>query len=198
MTSLRPIHLAALAALLLPPTLRADETLDWSRLRLKTVHKAHLAREGSAYRLRLDSAEWDCGLIIAPADAETFDFSRAQTLALDLENRSPTRQLRLTLHLASGAPSADAADHAAAPLQRPRRVNTGLALNPGERATLRFPLPHPDRRLAPDGLPGPVALYTARLAPIELKMQWPFEPEQPALVDAALLAIRLEGRHLPP
>lgn len=197
MTSLRPIHLAALAALLLPPTLRADETLDWSRLRLKTVHKAHLAREGSAYRLRLDSAEWDSGLIIAPADAETFDFSRAQTLALDLENRSPTRQLRLTLHLASGAPSADAADHAAAPLQRPRRVNTGLALNPGERATLRFPLPHPDRRRAPDGLPGPVALDTARLAPIELKMQWPFEPEQPALVDAALLAIRLEGRHNP-
>lgn len=193
----RPILLAALLAPLAMSTLRADETLDWSSLRLETVHKARLTREGNAYRLRLESAEWDCGLRIAPAAGGWFDFSRAQTLAIDLENRSQTRQLRLTLHLASGAPSADASDHAGALQKRPRRVNTGLALNPGERATLRLPLPHPDLRLAPEGLPGPVALDTARLAPIELKMQWPFEPEQPNLVDAALLAIRLEGTHDP-
>ena len=144
-------------------------------------------------RLRMTSAEWNAGLrILPPAGRRTFDFSDAFALAVDVENVSPDRQMRLTLHLSSGNES-DSADHATAILKKNRSINTGIALNPGEKGTMRIRLPHPSVYGGPTGVPCPYLIDTAHVNPIELKMQWPYEEAPRPLVDCRISGLRLEG-----
>ena len=166
-----------------------------NRSQIVAVHGAELAHEADgAIRLRMPSAEWDCGLrIIPPTGAQAMDLSGAFALAMDVENCSPDRQMRLTLHLTSGGKASDSEDHATAILAKNRSANIGIGLNPGERATMRIPLMHSAIYLAPDGALGPHVLDTAQVNAIEIKMQWPFEDASRWVADCRISNIRLEG-----
>ena len=66
------------------------------------------------------------------------------------------------------------------------------ALNPGEKRTLHFKLPHEWKYGAPKGIPGMRTLDTAHLDPIRVIVQWPFEPKQPDLLDVRISNLRCE------
>lgn len=161
----------------------------------KAVHKAILSeRTDQSLRMRLPSAEWDCGICWSATPASPINLTDGTTLALDVENLSTNRQMRLTLHL-SGGSSSDSSDHAHAILIKNRSINTGIALNPREKGTLRLSLPHPPPFPVPDGVPKKISLDVSRISEIAVKMQWPFEDEQPDLVDCRLSHLRLEGTY---
>ena len=181
------------------PAEPARPAFSWDSGRLVPVHGAEVVREGAdTVRLRMRSAEWSCGLRVDPPEGRrSLDLSGAKWLAVDVENLSPDRQLRLTMHVSSGGADSDSADHASANFTKNRSVNTGIGLNPGERGTMRLRLPHPSLA-TPDGAPGPLLVDTARANRIELQCQWPFEDEFRWVVDCRLSNLRLEGVPDPP
>ena len=184
------VCLAALAAN------SSDRVFSWDAGRLVAVHGAEVEREGAAtVRLRMRSAEWLCGLRVEPpANRQSFDFSSAKWLAVDVENLSSVRQMRLTMHVSSGGANSESADHAAANFTKKRSVNTGIALNPGERDVMRLLLPHPESYAMPDGVRGPLLVDTRHVDAVAFQCQWPFEDEFAWVVDCRLSNIRLEGR----
>lgn len=146
---------------------------------------AQLEWRAHAVRVRFDDAGWDSGIRVRPpAGQETWDFSPAKALAVDVENLSRDKQLRLTLHVSSG--SREEKNH--------RNVHSGLALNPGEKRTLQLHLPHPSRYSTPDGVPGLRLVQTDKVTWFELYMQWPFEGKAPNLVDCRISNFRLVGK----
>ncbi len=148
---------------------------------------------GGSIRLRTRSAEWSSGLrLVPPSGEEGFDFSKAHSLAVDVENLSVDRQMRLTMHLSSEGGGDEPQDHASAVLSGTRTINTGIGLNPGEKGTMRIRLPHPDIYLAPENAKGPYVIETSRIVDIAFKSQWPFEQEFEWLVDCRLDNFRLE------
>ena len=168
-------------------------------LRATPVHGATILRDGeNSVMLRMPSAEWGCGLRVEPPEGRrSFDLSGAKWLAVDVENLSTSRQMRLTMHISSGGANSEAADHAVANFTKNRSVNTGIGLDPGEKATMRLRLPHPSYA-SPDGTPGPYVIDTAHVNSIELQCQWPFEDEFKWVVDCRLSNLRLEGEPDPP
>ena len=177
------------------PIREAPEPLSFAACRLEPVHGAEVVRDGAgAVALRLPSAEWSCGLrILPPEGRRSFDFSGAKWLALDVENRSPDRQMRLTMHVGSGGADSEAADHAIANFVKNRSINTGIGLNPGEKGTMRILLPHPEIYASPEGAPGPLLVDTHHVNSVDLQVQWPYEDEFRWVVDCRLSDLRLEG-----
>ena len=168
-----------------------------SDLQVSAVYRATVSCEDSAngvWRLRSSSAEWSSGILIEPPDGSEFiDLSAGYAFALDVENLSSTRQLRLTLHLSSGGGTPASDSYYDRTLAESRTIYTGIGLNPGETGTMRIVLPHPWIYLAPEGLPGRDVIDTAKVTKIEVKMQWPFEDEVSGLVNCRISNIRLEG-----
>ena len=182
------------------PVHPAHPALSFSSCRLVPVHGAEVVREGAdTVRLRMRSAEWSCGLRLDPPEGRrSLDLSGARWLALDVENLSPDRQMRLTMHVSSGGANSEAADHAVANFTKNRSINTGIGLAPGEKGTMRLLLPHPEVYATPDGAPGPFLVDTHRVNAIELQCQWPFEDEFRWVVDCRLSNLRLEGEPAAP
>jgi hypothetical protein len=162
---------------------------------LKPVHGAEIVQEpDGAIRLRMGSAEWDCGLkVVPPKGSQHFDFSGGAYLAVDVENVSEDRQMRLTMHISSGGATSDSEDHATAILAKNRTINTGIALNPGESGTMKILLPHPHIYSFPEGALGLYLINTAGINDISFKAQWPFEKEFRWVADCKIRNIRLEG-----
>ena len=158
---------------------QAGEVFGFDSGRVIPVHGAKVVREGhGAVRLRMASAEWNCGLRFDPPEnLRSFDLSGAKWLAVDVENVSTTRQMRLTMHISSGGANSEAADHADANFTKNRSANTGIALDPGEKGTMRLLLPHQESYAVPEGVLGPLLVDTRHINSIEFKCQWPFEDE---------------------
>jgi hypothetical protein len=173
---------------------------SWDSGRLSPVHGAKVEREADgSVRLRMASAEWSCGIRLEPPDgSDALDLSAGRWLAVDVENRSTNRQLRLTMHVSGPGAAGDSADHAGANAARSRSVNAGIGLDPGEKGTMRLLLPHPGSYAVPSGVPGPPVVDTRRVARIEWQMQWPFEDEFRWVADCRLSDLRLEGEPDPP
>ena len=202
--------LAALVEVASPPNgevvdhaaVRASPAALWNNelklndtCRLQAVHGAKIEPDGAnAVRLRMPSAEWSCGLRVEPQNGRrSFDLSSAKWLAVDVENLSTSRQMRLTMHLSSGGANSEAADHAVANFTKNRAVNTGIALDPGEKGTMRLLLPHPETYAVPSGVRGPLLVDTRHVNSIDFQCQWPFEDECKWVVDCRLSNLRLEG-----
>ena len=183
----------------LPVAAPTAPAFSFSSCTLRSVHGAEVQQEGdNAVRLRMPSAEWSCGLRLDPPEGRrSLDLSGARYLAVDVENLSRDRQMRLTMHLSSGGANSEAADHAVANFTKNRSVNTGIGLNPGEKATMRILLPHPSYA-SPEGAPGPRLIDTAHVNCIEFQCQWPFEDEFRWVVDCRLSNLRLEGTPFAP
>ena len=182
---------AAPTAKVAPPA----PAFSFASCKLQPVHGAEVREEGdNAVALRMPSAEWSCGLRLNPQEGRrSLDLSGGKWLAVDVENLSRDRQMRLTMHLSSGGANSEAADHAVANFTRNRAINTGIALDPGERGTMRILLPHPEIYASPEGVPGPFLIDTHHVNAIEFQCQWPFEDEFKWVVDCRLSNLRLEG-----
>ena len=161
--------------------------------RVETVNGAQIEfeRPGEAH-LRMATAEWSAGLKFLPESGETFDLSNARYLAIDVENLSTDRQLRLTLHASAGGGAVESGDHASAIFTQRRSINTGIGLNPGEKGTMKLLLPHPEIYAAPEGARGLYVIDTRHVGPVELKVQWPYEQQFKYVVDCRLSNLRLE------
>lgn len=178
-----------------PPAAPAVRKDPLAGLRTVAVHGAQLEETGAgAWHLKMPSAEWSCGMRFEPAEGESFiDLKSGKYLALDVENLSPDRQMRLTMHISSGGADGAASDHAAANFTKNLTINTGIGLNPGEKGTMRMLLPHPEVYSTPEGAPGPRLVDTAHVRKIELMCQWPFEDEFRWVADCRISNLRLEG-----
>ncbi|MDQ8193645.1 hypothetical protein QEH59_04375 [Coraliomargarita sp. SDUM461004] len=136
------------------------------------------------FRMRFDDPAWYSGVRFLPKAGEEFwDFSGGNALAMDIENLSEDKQLRLTLHLSSGDKETD--DYS--------EINSGIALNPGERRTVRILIPHRELYQAPEGIPGPKTVDSKAINWFELQMQWPYERKDDGLVNCEISNVRLEG-----
>lgn len=147
-------------------------------------------------------AQWDDGVLILkidkadgsvsinpPAEGK-FDFSNARYLACDVENLAATDQMRLTMHISSGERGKKSENHMDLPH---RETNTSIALNPGEKRTMRIYLPHSKLFLAPGNGKNLRVLDTARINSIDFQLNWMFESSRKYLVDCRITDIRLEG-----
>ncbi len=180
---------SALATPVLPPP------FGFSSGTLRAIHGAEVQFDGgNAVALRMPSAEWSCGLRVDPPEGRrSLDLSGGKWLAVDVENLSADRQMRLTMHVSSGGANSEAADHAVANFTKNRAINTGIALNPGEKGTMRLLLTHPSIYGAPEGARGPYVIDTSHVTSIHFQMQWPYEDEVADLADMRLSNLRHEG-----
>ena len=122
--------------------------LELSKDQLEARYRAKVEQTADGILLKSDTAEWDAGLRINPPKGQKFDFSGAEYLAVDVENLSKDRQMRLTMHITSGGKDKASTSHVDLPH---REVNTGVGLNPGEKRTMRLYLPHAALFTAPEG-----------------------------------------------
>ncbi|MGC4031125.1 MAG: beta-galactosidase [Tepidisphaeraceae bacterium] len=152
---------------------------------LKMVAKGAAKAEPVAGGVRLkmdDPGNWSSLKIVPANEGETVDLSKWTYLAVDVENVSPDKQSRLVMTLNSGGPERATR----------REFTVGIAVNPGEKRTLRMRLPHQWLYAPPTGIPGPRVLDTAKINNIQLDVQWPFEAKQAGLVDCKLTNLRGE------
>ncbi|CAM3048954.1 beta-galactosidase [Rariglobus hedericola] len=134
--------------------------------------------------IRFDDPGWDSGVIVRPPAGEKFwDLSGSRVLAVDVENKSADKQLRLTMQITSGTKEEKTL----------HRVNSGIALNPGEKRTLNLLIPHRELHAAPQGVPGPRFVDSDKISMIEFFIQWPFESKQKDLADYRLSDLRVTG-----
>lgn len=158
--------------------------LPLGEAQLEKKGSAQLEWKSGGVRLRFDDPGWDSGVRLLPPGGEKFwDLSAGKVLAVDVENLSRDRQLRLTMHISSG----QRADKTNA------EVSSGIGLNPGEKRTLNLLVPHRSIYSAPKGIPGMKTVESDKINWIELYMQWPFEGKAPDLVDCRLTNLRLVG-----
>ena len=168
----------------------SPEPLGFSIMDFSPVYKATMTtNDDGSVHLLMPSAEWNSGL--AYRSEEGLDLSGGRYLGLDVENLSSTRQMRLTMHVAAGGVVTDSVDHASAVQAENRSVNTGIALNPGEKGTMLLHLPHASIYHYPEGAKGVYSIDTRHVTEIALKMQWPYEQEFRYLADCRLSNLRL-------
>lgn len=171
-------------ACVLLATVSQGESLPLCAAQLERKGSAVVSWADGAVDLRFDDPAWDSGVRIKPPPGRShWDLSQGRVLAADVTNLSRERQLRLTLHIASGTREDKSY----------REVNGGLALNPGETRTLRLRLPHRSVYGVPEGVRGPRVLDTEKVLWIEAYMQWPFEAAAPGLLHARIANVRTEG-----
>ncbi len=176
-------RLLILSALLIPSALAGPLPVSEGQLKKKGSAEVGMAEPGKV-SLRFDDPGYDSGLRLLPPPGSAFwDLSSGKILAVDVENVSPDKQLRLTMHILSG--SRETKDES--------RVNSGIALNPGEKRTMTLLIPHRFIYKMPAGVPGPKTVDSARVRWIDFYMEWPFEGKTPGLVDCRFTNLRIEG-----
>jgi hypothetical protein len=143
--------------------------------RAKASAKVTPAADG--YRLQVDDPRDEAGLVLDGP----WDLSKWKFLAVDVENLSSDVQLRLLMQV-----NVDSEE------KKHRETNLGIALNPGEKRTLRVKLPHQWRYASPEGVPGVRTIDTTKVKSIAFYMQWPFERAQAGLLDCRLTNLRGE------
>jgi hypothetical protein len=159
------------------------DTLALAGPQVQTTGSAEAHLDNGQLRLTINDPTGDAGLRLLPPDGQAiWDLSTWKYLAIDIENLSVDRQSRLVMHLSSGGSEK----------QRSHETNLGIALNPGEKRTMRLLLPHQWKYAAPEGIPGVRTLDTAHINKFTFDVQWPFEPAQKGLVDCRLTNLRVE------
>lgn len=167
---------------LLPVASAMAGTLPLAEAQVERKGSAKLDWTKEGVRIRFDDPGWDSGVrLLPPGGAKSWDLSSGKVLAMDVENLSPSRQLRLTMHISSGERSEKTFSE----------VNSGIGLNPGEKRTVTLLIPHRSIYGTPKGIPGMKTVESDKINWIELYMQWPFEGKAAGLVDCRLTNVRL-------
>ncbi len=159
-------------------------SLPVSERQVENKGSASVEFRQDAIHLQFDNPRGDSGVKVRPPAGEKYwDLSQGKILAVDVENVSPDKQLRLTMHISTGSLSE----------KNFSEVNTGIAVNPGEKRTMNLLLPHRIIHAAPKGVPGPKVLDTSKINSVDFFMQWPYEGTTPNLVDCRISNLRLVG-----
>ena len=168
---------AALAAATFAAASGADE-LSLVRGRVEAVQSGRLAFEsGDSVVLSSSSAEYSSGLrLLPPAGKTTFNLSSARYLAADIESLADHQQ-RICLQIRDASGDAYA----------------GIALDPGEKATLKLQLPHRAVYSFPSGARGVRTLDTSAITNIAFLVIWPYEGQFSGLVNCRISNVRLTG-----
>lgn len=161
------------------------DTLPVDANQLVPKGRGTVGLEDGTIVIRFDDPVADSGVAIKPPVGSGYwDLSGWQVLAVEVENLNPLRQMRLNLCLWGEGDSNG----------KRQEVNTGIALNPREKRTMKLLLPHGLGYDVPKGTPGPQVVNPARIATIEFCMQWPFERPATDLVHCRISNLRTEGR----
>ncbi len=162
------------------PVLAASGTAEFSLAsdRVEAVYSGRLAFEsGGSVILSSSSAEYSSGFrLLPPAGKTTFDLSSARYLAADLESLADHQQ-RICLQIKDAT----------------RDAYAGIALDPGEKATLKLQLPHRTIYSFPDGAKGVRTLDTAAITNIAFLVVWPYEGQFSGLIHCRVSNVRLTG-----
>lgn len=154
----------------------ADElSLDSSRV--AAVYSGKLTFERGAVILKSRSVEYSSGLrLLPPPGKTTFDLSSGRYLAADLESLADHQQ-RIGVQVKSAEGDAWGT----------------IALDPGEKATLKLQLPHASIYAHPAGTPGVKTLDTTAITNISFSVAWPYEGQFSGLLNMRLSNVRLMG-----
>ena len=156
----------------------AESDLSLARDRVAAVQNGRLTFEsGGSVVLKSLSAEYASGLRLLPPDGKTsFDLSGGRYLAADLESLA-SHQQRICLQVRDAA----------------RDTYAGIALDPGEKATIKVHLPHASIYASPDGAKGVRTLDTANVTDISFLVIWPYEGQFSGLIHVRISNVRLAG-----
>ena len=170
----------ALAAILLlsAAASAAGSELSLARDRVAAVQSGSLtlASDGSVV-LKSRSAEYSSGFRLLPPPGKTsFDLSTARYLAADIESLA-NHQQRLCLQIKAAEGDAYA----------------GIAIDPGEKATVKLHLPHADIYSSPSGAKGVRTLDTHSITSVAFLVMWPYEGQFSGLLNCRVSNVRLVG-----
>ena len=168
----------AMVALMLASAATASDELSLARDRVAAVQSGRLTFEsGGSVVLRSMSAEYSSGFrLLPPPGKTTFDLSAARYLAADLESLADHQQ-RLCLQIRDSSGDTYA----------------GIALDPGEKATVRLHLPHDFVYSSPSGAKGVKTLDTHSITGIAFLVVWPYEGQFSGLIHCRVSNVRLTG-----
>ena len=166
----------SLVGLLAGGTWAAGElSLDSSRV--VAVYSGKLTFEKDSVVLKSRSVEYSSGLrLLPPPGKTTFDLSSGRYLAADLESLADHQQ-RIGVQIKSAEGDAWGT----------------IALDPGEKATLKLQLPHAHIYSAPAGAKGVKTLDTTAITNISFSVAWPYEGQFSGLLNMRLSNVRLMG-----
>ena len=180
---------SALAAAfsLLAAALATAEELSLARGRVEAVQNGRVTFEaGGSVVLRSTSAEYASGMrLLSPSGKTSFNLSAGRYLAADIESLADHQQ-RLCLQIKDESGDTYA----------------GIALDPGEKATIKLQLPHAHIYSYPGGAKGVKTLDTHSLTGIAFLVVWPYEGQFSGLIHCRISNMRLIGapdvaRHVP-
>ncbi len=158
-------------------------SIPLDKARLKKKGSAKIGLKSGVISLQFSDPGWDSGVSILPPEGQKYwDFSQWKVLAADVENLSKDKQLRLNMYIWVKDDS----------IGKKRDANAGIALNPGEKRSLKLIIPHRSVYGTPKGVRGAKELDSDKVDKIEFFMQWPFESKTKGLVNCAISNIRLE------
>ena len=165
----------------------ATDELSLARGRVEAVQNGRLTFEsGGSVVLKSMSAEYLSGMrLLPPSGKTTFDLSTARYLAADIESLADHQQ-RLCLQIKDVSGDTYA----------------GIALDPGEKATIKLQLPHAHIYSYPDGAKGVKTLDTHSITSVAFLVMWPYEGQFSGLIHCRISNMRLMGapdfaRHVP-
>ena len=170
--------LATVVVLLAASSAGASGEMSLAQDRVAAVQNGRLTFEnGGSLVLKSQSAEYSSGFRLLPPPGKTsFDLSSARYLAADLESLADHQQ-RLCLQIKDASGDAYA----------------GIALDPGEKATIRLHLPHDFIYASPDGAKGVRTLDTHSITSIAFLVVWPYEGQFDGLLHCRVSNVRLTG-----
>ncbi len=156
---------------------------------IEAVGGASASMKDGALLMKMSNPAGDACVKLRPPEGQEFwDISAWKLLAVDIENLSGGKQLRLNLRIKSDSKSKKGAF---------QEEVAGIALNPGEKRSLRLTIPHHWLYWMPDGIPGPKAMDTSKISSMDFFMQWPFERAIAGLVDCRISNLRVEEPLVP-
>ena len=155
-----------------------DDMLPLASGRVEAVQSGRVTFEnGGSVVLRSSSAEYSSGCrLLPPPGKSTFDLSSARYLAADIESLADHQQ-RICLQIKDASGDAYA----------------GIALDPGEKATLKLQLPHRAIYSFPSGAKGVRTLDTSAITNIAFLVVWPYEGQFSGLINCRISNVRLTG-----
>lgn len=174
----RTAFIPALILGLLPCRIMA-ETVPFPSFGKITAKGGSFTADKDSWILKIDDPCAEPAISLHPSPEQKFyNFSAAETLAMNVTNLSKQRQGRFLLYLRDSGN---------------RVLRAGIALNPGETRTMRIGLPHHHLYRNPAGVPSMRTINTRQITSIEFLMQGNFEERTPALTNVRISNIRLEG-----
>ncbi|MFG0248561.1 MAG: beta-agarase [Phycisphaeraceae bacterium JB051] len=143
--------------------------------------------DAQTVEMTFDNPQQGSGIRITPANyAPSWDLANWKILSVDIQNKSQSVQMRLLMEIAAKGQT------------KTQYSNTGIALNPGEKQTLKMLIPHDWKYDIPkDGPRGPRTVNSSQVTDVSFFVQWPFEHAKSDLVNCVISNLHVEENITP-